>query len=340
MNHFRLLIVVLITLGTAVLGTIYMKSSQAATPFVSLEPETGEVAAPSTVVTDTTASTGKAIKFAATSTQPPATGTRTCPAYPAFPNDDCTGVPSDTSLTAIAGGLSTSANGQVIDGRLINGDLSVNHSNVTVKNTRIMGRISNRAPSNLIVMDSDIGPDSCPASSNFYNNFNGTNYTMLRSRVHSAPADLVGIGGTGTIVIRDSIINRACIYPGDHLDAIQWYAPGEVGNVTIDHSIVDTRPVNSPGSLGNAAIFWADRAGSGSRLTATNNWFAGGNYTVSLYDANAGSGVILDVRNNTFLKNSYTYGACASANSIPFNGSEGVRFTGNIYHDGSAFPSC
>lgn len=323
------------------LGTAFLLTSHATTPVASFQAEGGTVSAAASAVSDSTASGSQAVKFGASSG---GGGTRTCPAYPAPPDASCTGVPAGTNLTTINGGYTTTSDGQVIDGKLINGDLGIANKNVTVKNSRIVGRISNSASKGgLVVMDSDIGLDSCQASAyenGDYNNFNGTNYTMIRSHVHNAGADLMGMGGTGTILIQDSIVNQACYYSGDHLDAIQFYSPGSDGKVTIQHSFFDSRAVNSGGANGNAAIFWADNPGSGSHLTVTQTWLAGGNYTASLYDANAGSGVILDLNNNTFVKNSYTYGACSGSNSVTFNGTEGIKFTNNKYDDGTSLSSC
>lgn len=339
LNNRRLLPLVITIVGVAVLGAFVILQSHAATPTSSIEPENGTVAAPASQVSTVSASGGKSVKFGAV-TSGGGTGVRTCPVYPAFPDASCSGVPSGSALTTISGDLATSSSGQIIDHKLITGDVAVLHSNVTITNSRILGRIANKASSGLTITDTDIGPDNCPTVSSFYNNLNGTGYTLLRSHVHNSGADIIGIGGTGTILIKDSIVNQACIYPGDHLDAAQFYAPGDVGNITIDHSFLDARPVNSPGSLGNAAIFWADSPGSGSRLTATHSKFAGGNFTLSLYDAKIGSGVIFDVNNNTIVKNSYNYGPCSSSNTTTFNGVEGLKFTGNVYEDGSAVPSC
>lgn len=329
----------------AVIGGIFVWVSSAAGTPTAFEAESGTLAAPAATVSITGASGGSAVKFSAATPTPTPTstpgGTRTCPAYPARPNASCIGVPAGTSLTTISGNLSTSANNQIIDSKLITGDVNINHSGVTITNSRIMGRINNSAAKgNLTVTDSDIGADACPASGNPYNLFNGTNYTMLRSHVHNSGADLMGMGGTGTILIQDSIVDHACWYAGDHLDAIQFYAPGDVGNITIDHTVLDARPDNQAGETGNAAIIWADNPGSGSRLTVKNSFFAGGNYTLMLYDAGASSGVVLDFQNNTFVKNSWRYGPCASSNTVPFNGTSGLKFTGNIYDDGSSMPGC
>ena len=319
------------------LGAAFLLSSHAATTTIAVEPELGSVALPATTVNDPTASLGSAVKFGVASAN--VGGTRLCPAYPAFPDLSCTGVPAGTQLITINGDLTTSSDGQIIDGKLITGDVGVLNANVTIKNSRILGRIANKASNGLSITDSDIGPDVCPTSSSFYNNLNGTNYTLSHSRVHNAGADIMGIGGMGTILIKESIVNQACIYPGDHLDAMQFYSPGDVGKITVQHTVIDSRPVNAVAN-GNAAIFWADNPGSGSRLNVTQSKLAGGNYTASLYDATATSGVVLSLIGNTFVKNSYTYGACASANSVAYNGTSGIIFMNNIYDDGSNVGSC
>lgn len=259
-------------------------------------------------------------------------GTQSCPAFPAFPDENCTGVPAGVSLSSV-GSQASISNGQTISGLNINGNLTINHSNVIVTNTRITGRVINNA-SGLVMRDVDIGPDSCPASSNGGNRLIGNaGYTLIRAHLHNNGADLVHMGGGGNVLIQDSLINKACFYSSDHLDAIQFYDPGGVLNATLQHNYIDIRPTNG-GGFGNAAIFWADFPGSGSRLNVYNNMLIGGNYTFYGLDAHAGSGVIIDVANNRFLRNAYNYGPCALSNSVVYNGTSGVIWNGNAFSDG------
>lgn len=267
-------------------------------------------------------------------TPPPSggNGTQSCPAFPAFPDENCTGVPAGVSLSSV-GSQSSTSNGQTITGLTINGNLTVNHSNVTVTNTRITGRVINNA-SGLVMRDVDIGPDSCPASSNGGNRLiANAGYTLIRAHLHNNGADLVHLGGGSNVLIQDSLINNACFYSSDHLDAIQFYDPGGVLNATIQHSYIDIRPTNG-GGFGNAAIFWADFPGSGSRLNVYNNMLIGGNYTLYGLDAHASSGVVIDVSGNRFLRNQYNYGPCALSNSVPYNGTSGVIWNNNSFSDG------
>src|SRR5690348_15617288 len=68
-----------LSLGVVVIATVLATGSN-----VAVEPETGTLAAGAAQVTNAGASGGKAVKFS--------TGTAAgCPAYPAFPDANCTG---------------------------------------------------------------------------------------------------------------------------------------------------------------------------------------------------------------------------------------------------------
>lgn len=262
----------------------------------------------------------------------PPSGIQSCPAFPAFPDESCTGVPAGVSLSSVSGYASTGS-GQTISGLEISGNLTINHNNVTVTNSRIKGRVVNNA-SGLIMRDVDIGPDSCPSSSNGGSRLiSNAGYTLIRAHLHNNGADLVHLGGGDDVLIQDSLINNACFYASDHLDAIQFYDPGGVLSATLQHNYIDIRPVNG-GGFGNAAIFWADFPGSGSRLNVYNNMLIGGNYTLYGLDAHASSGVVIDVSGNRFLRNQYNYGPCALSNSVPYNGTSGVIWNNNAFSDG------
>lgn len=269
------------------------------------------------------------------SESPPLSDSQGCPAYPAFPTGSCTGVPSGTTLSSVTT-FSTSSNGQTINGLLITGDLVINHDNITVTNSRIKGRVAYNGHRGLTLRDVDLGPDSCPISNNGgVRLLNGDDYILTRVHLHHNGDDLLAMTGGGTILIQDSLFNNTCYYAGDHLDAIQYYDPGGVANVTLLHNTLDARPANNSG-FGNAAIFWGDFPGAGTRLNVRNNFLAGGNYTFYALDAASGSGVIIDISGNRFLRNTYTYGPCALTNSDPFDGASGIKWNNNAYSDGAA----
>ncbi|HEX6258643.1 MAG TPA: right-handed parallel beta-helix repeat-containing protein [Candidatus Saccharimonadales bacterium] len=262
-------------------------------------------------------------------------GVQSCAPFPAFPDESCTGVPSGIQMQTISGGFSTTGNGQTISGKLITGELVVDHNNVTVVNSRIKGRII-YSGTGLTLRDVDLGPDACPGSSTGTRLLAGNDFTLTRVHMHNNGDDLLALTGGGNITIRDSLFNKTCYYPGDHLDAIQYYHPGGVPNVTIEHNRIDARASNISGN-GNAAVFWADSPGAGARLTLKNNLFAGGNYTVYALDAPAGSGVVIDVNANRLFA-IHIPGPCSTSNSIAFNGTSGVKWSGNAFTDGAPIP--
>jgi uncharacterized membrane protein YgcG len=66
---------------------------------------------------------------------------QSCPAYPAFPDGNCTGVPAGVSLSNYTGPCTITANNTVIDGKTVNCSLEIQASNVQIKNSRINGTV-------------------------------------------------------------------------------------------------------------------------------------------------------------------------------------------------------
>src|ERR671917_580631 len=63
-----------------------------------------------------------------------------CPPYPAFPDANCTGVPSGVTLTAYTGSCTVTADGAVIDAKTVNcAPLSIRAKNVVIRNSRVNG---------------------------------------------------------------------------------------------------------------------------------------------------------------------------------------------------------
>lgn len=303
--------------------------SQAAAPTTSIESEAGTLSGGATQITDVSASAGKAVRFASS----PLT-TRECPPFPAFPDETCTGVPVGYPLQTYTGDFTTTSDGQAIDGLYITGKLVVNNENVTVTNSHIVGRINLNGHKGLDLTDVEVGPDTCPASSSTFQQLTGSGYTLTRTYFHNSAADAIRLSGSGKTIIQDSLIKNACYYTGDHLDTIQWYSPGTTGDVTITHSNIDVRPANYAGN-GNAAVFWSDVPGDGSQLTLHNNLFAGGNYTIYINDAPAGSNSVITVTDNRWVDGSYNYGPRNKSNTIAYDGTSGVIWSGNSFVSGA-----
>lgn len=65
---------------------------------------------------------------------PPPTGQGSCP-LPAYPDETCTGVPSNITLTTYTGPQNITTNNTVIDGKIINGNFEINATGVIIRNS-------------------------------------------------------------------------------------------------------------------------------------------------------------------------------------------------------------
>jgi len=113
-------------LAVAVVGVALTFTSRAATPFASLEPEQGTLAAGATTGTDSTASGGQFVQF----------GGGVDPAEE-FPTPQTTG-PRTTELADSEGITSTAAN-QIIERKNVTGRVTIKHDNVTVRDVKVNG---------------------------------------------------------------------------------------------------------------------------------------------------------------------------------------------------------
>jgi hypothetical protein len=280
---------------------------------------------PSTTTTTTTVTTDP----------PPVTTTTTQPPS-GFPTAATTGVPSGVALQS-SGSFTTTADGQTIDARLIDGDLVLRHDNVTVTRSRIKGRVVDNGKRGLTLDQVDLGRDSCPSASNGGTRLlSGSDYTVRRSHLHHNGADLVVL--YGKVRIEDSLLDGTCYYSGDHLDALQVYDTGTAKqDVTITRSSIDSRAVNTS-ARGNSALQIGDFPPDGSRYVLTGNRWAGGGYTLRLYDMTAASGSRITATGNQVVKGSYQYAPCVSSNSVNASSPDqtGLYWSNNRLDDGTS----
>jgi hypothetical protein len=220
----RRLVIYAVTAGF--LGIALLLVVLAAGVAASLEPESGALTGGATVVTDATASGGKAVRFSAAATPTPTptpTSTPTPTATPTGtkPSAANTGVPAGTTLTAFNGFYTVSTNGAVVDALNIKGSLTINANNVTIKRTHVQCIGVNdecvqvvAGHTGTIIQDSDIG-----GGANYTTNTgspigiltdygaginNAANTTLLRVNVHHT---IDGLRLDGNTTIQDSYIH-------------------------------------------------------------------------------------------------------------------------------------
>lgn len=202
----------------------------------------------------------------------------------AFPNANNTGVPKNTVLSA-SGSITVTTDGTVIDAKLINGCVSVQANNVTIKNSRILGGncarpVNINAPySGLLVVDSEIDGQNTATCSEI---IGGGGYTLQRVHAHGCDQGPRLVGPL-SITIQDSYIaNR------NHGSQAYRLTLNAGHSIKFIHNTIET--ANGP------AIFTADY--STGDLILDSNLLVGTNYVLSLYDNRAW------VRNNLIFDNS------------------------------------
>lgn len=330
-SHFlkrNTIIAAVIALLVLVAG-LWVLISRAADLFASVAPADASLSGNAKLVVE--ADGTKALQFNAPVTQPPTTppptipppvppggGAQSCPAYPAFPNADCTGVPAGTSLTKVSGDVVLSTAGTVYDAKDVSGTIYVRADNVTIKRSRARDGIHIVNNKDLVIEDTEIGPDSGKSGADGGVIFE--NYTCRRCDIHNFSD---GAKINGNVLIEDSWLHDFPYTDGDHNDAMQSVGGG---SVTIRHTSIDARSVagSNTGDRGNAAIFMAD--GPKGHMIFENNLIAGGGYALQLRDI---AGYTAVVRGNHFVRGSYSFGTHIIADGPATN----VTWENNVFSD-------
>jgi hypothetical protein len=254
-----------------------------------------------------------------------------------FPAADNTGVPAGTPLTVVDGDLETTADGQVINGRDVRGWILVRHNNVTIRNSR-MQILDVRGAAGTVVEDSEIQPSPTGYQvSNFPPVFPDDvgGYTLRRVEVRGWQDGPRTAGGP--VLIEDSLLHDLAFAAGEHPDGYQQYGPGSDSDVVLRHNAISGCAGNST-DKGSSAMFWSDHPGPGSTLQVMDNWFSCGQYSIRINDSGPGSGVVVDVHRNTVDDGAWALGPAECTLSAAYDGTSGIRWTGNVLSSGAALP--
>ncbi len=248
----------------ALVCTALVISTRAATPAAGVEAESGTMSGAS-IVSSTRASGGSAVKFGSGSS-----ATNGCPAYPAFPDTNCTGWQhTGVTLTAYTGPTTITTAGTVIDGKDI-GCLSVSANNVTIKKSRVrcaggpessttyginLGSVSGFVLEDTEVMSTTI-PSSCTSGdpsllTRPLFSPNTTNARLTRVYFHNTRS---GIGVGDGMTVEDSVLLTDC-NPDPHGTGADWQhstainSSGGAQNVTIRHNVLDNGAENASSAM-------------------------------------------------------------------------------------------
>lgn len=284
--------------------------------------EVGAVSGSAVLVNDSSASSGRAISFAAA---PMADACDTFPAVPRVkPTKDNTGLLSKTSLTS-SGGMVISTDNTIIENKDIVGSVIINASNVTIRNSKIhaMGDAAYKA----IMINS--GKGNKVINNEIYTTNGGSvgvraeNATICGNYIHGFETGLM-IGGN--MMVQANYLDRfksGATTP--RYNGIQVYS-GQ-GSLLYGNNIMlndendawhtDTASINVTASLGVV-----------NNMEIKGNWLGGGSY--SLYVHRQGSYSYNDIR---VLENRW-YGVApkgfAAYGPVSDDGG-GLTLTGNVW---------
>ena len=247
------------------------------------------------------------------SASPSEHGCASNPAACGYPTTATAGVPAGTALTVVNGGLTVTTNGAVVSGKEIHGCIDVRASNVTIRNTRIIGPcaygVSTYSAGGTTTLDRvEI---NCVSGSG--TGLAGPNFAAHAVYIHDCENGLE-INANSSLV--DSVVSAREGTSSAHGDGIQSQ---DGNNVTIRHnSLLETNPVTS-------AIITNPTQNNG--WVVEDNFMGGGAYT--LYCPEQGTNWV--VRDNRFVPPksgvySAAYGLTDACNHA------GITWTGN-YRD-------
>jgi hypothetical protein len=256
-----------------------------------------------------------------------------------WPDATTTGVPAGTTLTTVTGDIDINTNGQLYENKTVNGTLTVNGDNVTIRNCRInvggiYGIASNGA--NLLIEDCEINGGNVVG----HTGVTDRNYTIRRCNIHGCDNQ---VWAQQNVLIEDCFIHDNVPYDpilDPHTDGVQM--PDGANNVTIQHNTIwgDFRwPDIAHGGpddtgFGNSAI---TTGSSMANITIHNNLLSGGGYSLRLAVTTPGTSIV--VTNNRWTNQpeaaagwpTFYAGFGSIDGGCPGNA---TTWTDNLYYDG------
>jgi len=228
------------------------------------------------------------------------------PALFGMPDATTAGVPSGTTLTAYTGPMTITQAGTVIEGKIIDGTLTIDAANVTIMNCIIKNYgwwgIDGESASNLSVLYCDF---TASTSKDTNAAILGSG-TFIGNDISQSENGIVLQGGAS--VVRDNYIHDLFDNFGEpHIDGIS--VQGGQNNVLIEHNTIE--------SWDTSAVFIKNDFGPISNITVRNNLMYGDAdrgdpaATVYVYGPNTTN---VSITNNYVEKGNWYYYATSNAN--------------------------
>ncbi len=266
-----------------------------------------------------------------------------------YPDASNTGVPPGIALRSVpgqvssgtgwkwntAGGgyLSVTGNGAVLDGLLVNGEIDVSASNVTIRNSRIIATgeiwgIGLRHTANVLIEDVEIYSPFASGSQRLMVGIkdiysDSTGLRILRSEIyHTATGIQIDAG-----LIQDNYIHDLGFVSPDHVNGTT--SNGGTTPLTIRHNTVF-----NPHDQTDAVSLFQDFGGQSNR-TIDDNLLAGGGYTLYGGEGTRATSNIR-VTNNRFARLYYRNGGYWGPVTAFETGGSGNVWSGNVWDDTGA----
>lgn len=244
-----------------------------------------------------------------------------------FPSAASTGVPANVSLRTV-GDVTVTKNGTVISGLYVRGTLNVQADNVVVKNTRVTnngaadwGIVQRQGHSGLVIQDSEIRGNGSQELQQAVLNFGG-DITVRRTEISQVSDGVATVQGT----IEDSYLHDPKVFQGDHVDMIQSTGNAPSGkSLVIQHNTI----INTQGQTSVIALF--QDFGVPHDVLITQNYLAGGGWSIYGGDGTKGTPTNIRITNNTFGRD--VFPNCGVNGPIAYwpHGGSGNVWSGNVW---------
>jgi hypothetical protein len=219
-----------------------------------------------------------------------------------WPTLDTTGVPRGRKLKP-SGPITVRKPGTVIDGLLVRTEINVEASNVTIRNTHLVGAgqwgiIQRKGATGLRVENSEINGDGHTKVQYGIVNFGGM-ITVRKTLVHTVSNGI----DTNQGLIEDNVVRGLKEFPKDHVTGVQSNSGPERGmSLVIRHNVI-LNPVSQTSAISIYQDF-----GRAYDVTIEGNYLAGGCYALYAGQGRFGLSSNIKVVRNVFSRSLFKKG--------------------------------
>lgn len=314
-RRFRTVSLVFCLVVLAGAGLYTLQATRAAGPFIATEAESGTITAPAAKVTDTSASGGQSVSFAAV---PP-------PSPSAWPDATNTGVAGCPALTLRTTDLRITTSNTIIQNLELRGQLTIADgvTNVTVRCVKVVKdhmfpvdteRSGITGPGNVLFENVEV---DCTNSAINHAGMLLFGTTVRKARVYGC---MDAYRWDSHVILEDSLChNLSSRHADPHYDCAQT---GGADNVVIRHNTFIGRDTSD-------VAIWPDLGPVNNVLVENNRLLGNPGYLLYVGKNDKSDPVTnVTIRNNRFARTS-GYGPCSIENANP-------TWTGNVWDDNGA----